>query len=508
MTTNRSSTLRRLATTIALTCAATGVGAAAAHAGPNPADLTHLPDYVNAYTLGKQAYQYGVPLLNMDKTFRQQTSVTVSDGRGNGPVNRFNHLRHLADPLDRTVVAPNADTMYSIAWLDLSRGPVVVKTPQGGDRFRVLPLYTPYQEVFAKIGSSPSALPDGTYAITPPGWHGRLPKGIKRIRSPYDRAWSIVRILVRGKADEAAVNALQDRYSITPLSRWGKKARKPRRGAKRRPADTTLDKATIPGTAKGDDPIAFYDALGDALAQFPPPAEDAPLLERFQAVGIGPGLHPGTSGQSNATLQGLRDALAAGQAEVDTSTKKLYLSSAASHNGWLVTRTGNYGTDYEKRAVVDKVGLGALPSDIAVYPFTQTDQTAQNLTGASRYVAHLSAKDAHPPVEAFWSLTLYDRDMFFVPNPIDRYVLNDGSDLHYNPDGSLDFYFQRNAPSDPEQRKNWLPAPAGEFRVMFRLYQVSEAALPGVLDGTGWKPPVILPCTPGGITAAGWKCAS
>ena len=173
-----------------------------------------------------------------------------------------------------------------------------------------------------------------------------------------------------------------------------------------------------------------------------------------------------------------------------------------------MSRTGNYGTDYEKRAIVDKIGLGALPSDVAVYPFTQTDITAQNLTGAKSYVAHLPAEHAHPPVEAFWSFTLYDKDMFFVPNPINRYVLNDRSDLHYNADGSLDLYLQRNAPADPEQRKNWMPAPEGEFRVMFRLYQVSKDALPGMLDGSGWKPPVIAPCLPGGITVSAVECAA
>jgi hypothetical protein len=134
-------------------------------------------------------------------------------------VNAFSHLRQLADPLDRTIVAPNSDTLYSIAWLDLSRGPIVMHTPRA-ERFHVMPLYTPYQENFANIGSSPTALPDGDYVVIPAGWHGRVPAGLKRIRSPYDRVWAIGRIVLRGKADEPAVQALQDRYTLTPLSRW------------------------------------------------------------------------------------------------------------------------------------------------------------------------------------------------------------------------------------------------------------------------------------------------
>jgi hypothetical protein len=216
-------------------------------------------------------------------------------------------------------------------------------------------------------------------------------------------------------------------------------------------------------------------------------------------------MHPSRVGLSTAMLTGLRDGLAAGRAQVDADLKTLFLTGFPFHDGWLVTRTGNYGTDYAKRAVVDKIGLGALSSDIAVYPIAQTDMTAQNLTGAKRYVAHMASP---PPTEAFWSLTMYAADMFFVPNAIDRYVLNDRSDLHRNADGSIDFYFQRDPPADPQQRKNWLPTPKGDFRVIARLYQVARAALPGVLDGGGWKPPMILPCLVGNATVTGRRCAS
>ncbi len=473
--------------------------------GAGAADLAQTPEYLAAYDLGLQAYIYGVPLLNMEKTFQQQTSVSVSNGRGDGPVNALNHLRKLADPLDRTVVAPNADTLYTVAWLDLSREPIVIRSPRS-DRFHVAPLYTPYQENFAKIGSSPSALPDGDYVITPPGWTGRIPAGVKRIRSPYDRAWMIVRIVVRGTEDEPAVQALQDRYKLTPLSRYGKRRAATKRPAKRQ-QDTTVDKATIPGLEPGEDPIAFLDALGDSLAQFPPPSADDPLLTKLATVGIGPGLHPSRAGLSAGTLRGLRDGLKEGRSRVDDDLKGLFARSFPMHNGWLVTTTGTYGTDYSKRAIVDKIGLGALSSDIAVYPVAQTDINLQALTGANRYVAHLPASAAKPPVDAFWSLTMYSLDGFFVPNAIDRYVLNDRSDLHYNADGSLDFYFQREAPTDPQQRKNWLPAPASAFRIIYRLYEVKAAELGGVLDGSGWKPPVIERCLPTGRSASNVACA-
>lgn len=495
--------LRRVLTTIAL-----AGGLAAAVPATAPAAVEDALTALRAEQLATDAYVYGIPLLNMDKTFRQQTSTSVSDGRGNGPVNRFNHLRKLADPLDRTVVAPNADTLYSIAWYDLSKGPLVIRTPPA-DRFHVLPFYTPYQENFANIGSSPSALPDGDYVLTPPGWHGRIPAGLRRIRSPYDRAWSIARIVLFGEGDERNVAALQDRYSITPLSRWGKAPRKAAKRKRRRAAarDTTVDRATIPGLDAGDDPLAFFDALGDQLERFPAPARDEPLLRRIAAVGIGPGRHPSREGLSAGVLRGLRAGVAKGRQAVDDALKQLYLRSFPSHNGWGVTRTGNYDTDYTKRAIIDKIGLGALRSDLAVYPFTQTDATLQALTGAKRYVLHFPPGTAHPPAEAFWSLTMYDIDQFFVPNPIDRYVINDRSDLKYGADGSLTLYVQREQPRDPEQVRNWLPAPGGPFRLMLRLYQVRADALGGVLDGSGWKPAPVLPCLPTGTTATGVACA-
>ena len=169
------------------------------------ASADYASDYQKALDLGTQAYVYGVPLLDMARTFQTQTSVNVPDGRGDAPVNQFSHIRHLADPLDRTVVAPNHDTLYSIAWLDLTPQPIVIHVPFQPDRFHVVPLLSPYQENFANIGSPAAALPDGDYLITPPGWRGRLPDGLRQIESPYDRVWIVVRTLVGGPEDE--VNA-------------------------------------------------------------------------------------------------------------------------------------------------------------------------------------------------------------------------------------------------------------------------------------------------------------
>jgi hypothetical protein len=468
-------------------------------------------EYDRAKDLGAKAYVYGIPLLNMEKTFKTQTSVNVPDGRGDAPVNQFSYGRQLTSPLDRTVVSPNHDTLYSIAWLNLSVQPIVVHVPDTGSRFNVVPLMEPYEEVFEVIGvGAPGIDPPGDYVIVPP--HKRLetpiPPGLNVVHAPYDRVWIIMRTLVKDKADEANVNAIQDATRLVPLSKWRS------RGLDYQPkppksADTTVNPATIPGTQPGEDSLDFFDALGAALKQFKPPAADRPLLEELSTVGIGIGKTPSKNKQlSAATVAGLRDAVAAGKAKVNETLVQSFVAGFGAHNGWLVGRTGNYGTNYDLRAVVDQIGLGALPSNVAIYPYAQTDRLLQPLDGATnRYVAHFNPPGSpfvqQPiPADAFWSLTLYDASRFFVPNPIDRYLLNDRSDLHYNPDGSLDIYLQNQQPGDPDQVKNWLPTPRAPFNLIFRLYGPPAGLVDGIISGSGWKGPTILPCGPNGYTPA------
>ena len=142
--------------------------------------------------------------------------------------------------------------------------------------------------------------------------------------------------------------------------------------------------------------------------------------------------------------------------------RQAYAEGFAAHNGWLVSRAGRYGTNYKLRASVAQIGLGALTPDESIYPLAQVDHTGQDLTGAKRYVMHFDPGQL-PPARAFWSVSLYDLDGFFVPNPIDRYLINDRTDLHFNPDGSLDVYIQHEEPSSPVERQNWLPAPTGDL---------------------------------------------
>lgn len=314
-----------------------------------------------------------------------------------------------------------------------------------------------------------------------------LPKGVHRVESAYDRVWVIERIYADNDdaADIAAVNKLQDRITAVPLSKYPLKNWTP-------PAPTVPDTTVNdPGLPVG---MAYYDKLGELLAEFPPPAADQPQLERLAAIGVGAGRTPSTNSSLNAdVVAGMTQAIADGPTRVLGDIQALYGQGFAAHNGYLVTPTGAYGTDYRLRAAITQAGLGALTAEQAIYPLALTDRLGAVLHGDKKYVVHVPAGEL-PPVNAFWSLTMYDNQGFLVDNEIDRYLVNDRTDLVYNPDGSLDLYIQSTRPTDPAKAANWLPSPGGRgFRVIWRLYATQTDQIAGVLDGTGWRPPAILP---------------
>jgi hypothetical protein len=220
-------------------------------------------------------------------------------------------------------------------------------------------------------------------------------------------------------------------------------------------------------------------------------------------------LSPAGAHLSADTLRGLRDAVTQGPDKVLAAALHLYLQGFASHNGYLVTDLGSWGTNYALRAIGDKLGVGGQRASIATYPVALFDDTKAPLTGSKRYVVHIPKSSLPIPVKAFWSLTMYDTNSFFVANPLNRYLLNTRSRLHKNPDGSIDIYVQHDKPSNPAQASNWLPAPAPGlgFRLIWRLYDLDQAVF-GVLNGSGWQPPRVQPCDAAGRASDGTACAS
>lgn len=238
-------------------------------------------DYDTALRLGTQAYTYGLPLLETNKTFLTMTSVNVSNGHGFGPVNQFNHVRELNGPGSTAVVAPGANALSSIAWLDLSAEPQVMHAPKVVGHDFVLALLDPYTEDLRNLGSA-HATPAGDYAICATGSDAKLPAGVQRIDVDYTRIWVIGSTQLKGPDDVAAVNKIQDGYTLTPLSRYGTDDTQPAPAD----ADTTVDTSAVPTG------LEFFDTLGQLLKQFPPPVADRGLIEAFATVGIGPGRTP------------------------------------------------------------------------------------------------------------------------------------------------------------------------------------------------------------------------
>nr|WP_319376339.1 DUF1254 domain-containing protein [uncultured Methanoregula sp.] len=440
-------------------------------------------DYKKGYEIGLEAYTYGLPLLTTDTTFETMTSVDVTEGAF-GPVNQFNNQRSLNNPGNTAVVAPGSNGLSSIAWVDLSAEPQVLHVPEVKDHFFVLGFIDPFTTNILNLGTASGTLP-GDYVIAGPG-QGTLPipQGTRRINVDYNRIWIIGSTQLKGSWDIANVTRIQDGYTLTPLSRFGTNY------TPVTPANpnTTARVYTVPAG------LAFFDLLGQQLAQFPPPAADQPALARFAEVGIGPGMSPSRNPHlSKDTLRGLEDAARAGPAQIKNDTPALYLASFDKHDGYWLGGFGQYGTDYRTRAVISQVGLGAFDSHQTIFAMSWADNTRKPLNGSTDYVIHMTAP---PPADEGWSLTVYSLNGTLIQNPINRFQFSDSSQLTRNADGSVDMYLQSVQPSDPARVNNWLPTADGQgFEIIWRLLAPRPAEISGILNGTGWQPPAITAVT-------------
>jgi hypothetical protein len=429
-----------------------------------------------AAALGRQAYVYGFPLLEFERVRRSETSVRCPDARGDAPANSFSTATGYARPTDRTVVAPNVDTLYSIAHLDLGHGPVVLSHPAMGRRYFVFELLDPYTNTVGYIGSRTTGAEAGRFAITWTGHPGRRVPGARVIRSSYRHLWVIGRTLAGDRADQRRAIRLMRRYALAPAG--------PRRFA-------TGCRSGKPLAVKTPTGLAFLDALGRALAENPPPPRDRGLLGKLAAVGVGPGRRPERAGLAEPVLSALIGGVDQAATALPTDARIAVLDQAKRAHGWAIpgAQIGNYGTDYRYRAEIATVGLGANTRQEATYPTALTDAAGHLLTGSASYRIVFARGDA-PPVRAFWSLTMYDGSGYLVANPQRRYAIGSSHPpLRRRSDGSIVVVLSHTRPR--QSGINWLPAPAGSFRVNLRLYWPTARALRGL-----WRPPPIEPISP------------
>jgi hypothetical protein len=432
----------------------------------------------DAATLGVEAYIYGYPLVTMEFTRRIMTNVATTQGT-RGPMGSFINARAYPTAAFRDVTAPNADTLYSTAWLDLAKEPYILSVPDEDGRFYLMPLLSGWTDVFEVPGKRTTGTKAHKFALTGPGWKGTLPDGITEFKSPTNMVWILGRTYCTGTPqDYQAVHALQDQYSVIPLSAYGKPYTPPHGKV-----DPTIDmKASVRDQVHRMDAATYFSTLATLMKDNPPALADAPMVEKMAQIGIVAG-KPFDIGK-------LKPAVAQGLLGVPNSAQKAIMGFF-SHagivvNGWQVmTKTGIYGTAYLQRAFVTAIGLGANRPEDAVYPTSMSDADGNAYDGANKYVMHFP-KGQTPPAKGFWSLTMYDANYFFVANSLDRSTVSSRFDFKYNADGSLDLYIQEASPGN-DKESNWLPAPAGKFILMLRLYWPQETA-PSIIDGS-WKPP-------------------
>lgn len=431
-----------------------------------------------AFDLGVEAYIYGYPLIMMDVTREVLTNV-ANPGESGAPLNQFCHMRAFPDDTMTKVVSPNADTLYSFAWLDLAQEPILLSLPDSGERYYLMQMLDAWTNVFAAPGTRTTGNRKGIFAIVGPGWAGALPIGAHEIKSPTNTVWIIGRTQTNGKSDYAAVHAIQQQYCLTPLSAFGNAYTPPENQLVR--ADLDMEKPPVEQVADIK-ASTFFDRLNSLMKDNPPALDDDEIIKRISAIGIAPGRSFELERLNPHAARGLEASVDAAQTQIISAARR---SLGKVHNGWEFTdHLGSYGDDYLRRAVVALTGLGAnLPQD-ALYLRASKDTESRSLTGANQYeITFLNGQ--LPPVGAFWSITIYNADHFFVKNPIRRYAVGDRDELKFHDDGSLTIYVQKDSPGEARE-SNWLPAPAGDFNLLMRLYWPRKRALDG-----SWKPPRI-----------------
>lgn len=432
-----------------------------------------------ARAIAVNAYLYFYPLISMDVTRRQFTNIESGKELGKGPMNTFNSVP-VYPPADfKGVVRPNFDTLYSSAWRDLAREPVIVSAPDTDGRYYLLPMLDMWTGVFASPGWRTTGTRAGNFAVTPLSWRGTLPEGITRIDAPTPYVWIIGRTKTDGPSDYDAVRKIQAGYKVTLLSQWGQTPTPPKVTI-----DPTVDMKTPPKTQVNTMAAGkFFAYAAELLKIHPPHITDQPIIAQLGRLGF----ETGQSFDLEQADPAIRTAFASAPDEARKLMAWKTPTLARVANGWSMNTDtmGVYGNYYLKRAIVADVGLGAnLPED-AIYPNNLGDQSGKPLDGANKYSLHFD-KDSMPPVNAFWSVTLYDSDGFQVANPLDRFAVSSWMPFKYGADGSLDLYVQNQSPG-ADKEANWLPAPKGPFNLTMRLYAPKSDALTGK-----WNPPPVV----------------
>ncbi len=463
--------LRSAALVTALTVSATTASAQSAPA----------TDEVKA--ISEEAFIYGLPMV-MLYSIMNEYAIDKDSGQYKAPFNVIKNVPKVYTPADTAIVTPNSDTPYSWLWLDLRAEPMVICVPAvEKERYYSVMLTSQYTFNFGYIGSRATGNGAGCYAVAGPSWKGATPAGIKNVFiSETEFSLATFRTQLFDPADIDNVKAIQAKYEATPLSGFlGKPAPAP---------VPAVDWPKISKKMEKADPFGYL----AFLLQFAPTtgsaAVEVPLRKRFARVGIEAGKPFPTIALSEADKSAMAKIVKPAEAAIKAKLEML----GKQVDGWVLVTSGIgdravYDGDWTQRAAVAVGGILANDPAEATYAFTRKSRDGQILDGSKANYTLTFPSGALPPVHAFWSVTMYDgQTQLLISNPINRYLINSPMmpELKKNPDGSLTIYIQKDEPTDPVQKANWLPAPNGPIYMVLRLYWPKAA----VLDGS-WLPPGI-----------------
>lgn len=425
----------------------------------------------------KEAYIFSFPLIIMDATKKAGTN-TVKPTDKKAPVNQFLHARTLANAKFREVVTPNVDTVYSQLFIDLSQDAVVIHKPKS-TRFLSLEIMNAWSDCETVLGTGGYDTDDErTYLLTGPDFNGTVPEGMKQVKLSTNMGWLLGRTVCFGEDDLPNVYALQSELTSKTLTAYLNGLDMPD-GVHNPDYDNLIPRDYALSLGVKD----FFDRVNELLEQNPAYDEDEEVLSRISAIGVGEGLTfdvsiLGTDAESK--WKSMKEAVIP---ELRESVKKYMTNNGVFlYYGEPIAR---FGTAYEYRTMIAISAFGANPVDIAVYPRAENDNNGDVLSGKNSYVLHF---DEVPPVKdkGFWSITAYDDNNFLIDNELDRYCINDRSNVTFNADGTLDIYLQAASPEDESRVTNWLPTGSEGFHLYMRIYLPEERAINGT-----WKAPGI-----------------
>jgi hypothetical protein len=457
--------------TIRLTIAAALFGLVAGASPLLAADL----DRKEATEIARDAYVYGVPMVS-DYATIYAFSINAKSPEYKGPFNTVLNIARVFTPKDKGFVTPNSDTPYTFMGLDLRAEPMVITVPKiEEDRYFVFQLMDLYTFNFAYIGTRATGNDGGTYLIAGPGWKGEPPKGISKvIRSETDFVNVVGRTQLFNPDDLDNVKKIQAGYKLQSLSAF--------EGEQPLPEPKTDWIRPIAPAEQKTNP-EFYDVLSFLLQFTPIHPSETELRARFEKLGLQPGRKFDVAGLSRDMKTALVEGMKQGQKQID-DRRAIAKGDSANFFG---TREF-LKNDFVARAAGTQVGIGANSKEEALYPIYEKDAAGNALDGTKgRYTLHFKGGD-FPPVDAFWSLTMYDLPaQLLVENPIDRYLINSPMlpNLKTDKDGGLTIYIQHDNPGK-DKEANWLPAPAGPFMMAMRYYLPKQELLSGA-----WKSPEV-----------------